>query len=85
MAPLMGRMRTRTVAARCWCDSGSSHHTATRFSRHRIAANQPTQSTPRWSNTMLPMGGPKMKPSPKAAPINPMDRARLSGGVMSVM
>ena len=65
-------------------DSGSRNHAAMKLARHNADANHIGVSGLTRLSTP-PIAGPKMKPSPNAAPIMPMPLARFSGVVTSAM
>ena len=65
-------------------DSGSRNHAATKLAKQSADANHIGVSGPNRLSTP-PIAGPKMKPSPNAAPTMPMPFARFSGVVTSAM
>ena len=65
-------------------DSGSRNHAATKLAKQSADANHIGVSGLIRLSTP-PIAGPKMNPSPNAAPTMPMPRARFSGVVTSAM
>jgi hypothetical protein len=71
---------------RAWAgrDSGSSTSAAQKLASDNAEANHAGAAYPQWLRNP-PIAGPKMKPSPNAAPTSPMPFARVSGVVTSAM
>ena len=73
------RFFVRTLALR---DSGSNHDAAVKLTRHNADANH-IGASGLIRLISPPIAGPKMKPSPNAAPSMPIPLARFSGVVTS--
>ena len=73
---------THPVEASTGWVSGSSRSTTARLTTAKAVATHTGTGTAIRASCP-PMKGPRMKPSPKATPISPKARARLSGGLMS--
>ena len=64
--------------------SGRKRHASRKFRKESPAATQMGTARPNCESPP-PSAGPKVKPTPNAAPMRPMPRARVSGVVRSAM